>query len=73
MRVCKNTCINPIYEHKKVVRDITKTDYKKCSKCCVCLKYEGLFCPCCGQRLSNKAKNNKSRQRRNLSIVRSQM
>ena len=66
--ICKNTCLEPIYEHKKMVRNITKTDYKKCSKCCVCLKYEGLFCPCCGIRLSNRAKNNKARQRRNFNV-----
>ena len=65
---CKNVCRNPIYEYKKVVRNIADTDYKKCSKCCVCLKYEGSFCPCCGVHLSNRAKNNKARQRRNLTL-----
>jgi hypothetical protein len=62
--ICKNTCLNPVYEHKKTVRHIAETDYKKCSKCCVFIKWEGLYCPCCGVRLSNRAKNNKARQDR---------
>ena len=68
--ICKDKCLESIYEHKKVVRNIASTDYKKCSKCCVCIKYEGLHCPCCGIRLSNRAKNNKARQRRNFSTIR---
>ena len=67
--ICKNTCLDPIYEHMKTVRHIAETDYKKCSKCCVFIKWEGIFCPCCGVRLSNRAKNNKARQRRNIKIV----
>lgn len=63
--ICKNACLNPKYEHKKHVKDIANSPYKKCSKCCVFIKYEGLFCPCCGVHLSNRAKNNKARQRRN--------
>jgi len=53
-----------VYEHRKTVRHIAETDYKKCSKCCVFIKWEGLYCPCCGVRLSNRAKNNKARQDR---------
>jgi len=67
-KICRNICLSTIYEHRKIVRNITSTDYKKCSKCCVCIKYEGLFCPCCGVHLSNRPKNNKARQRRNFNV-----
>ena len=62
--ICKNTCLNPVYEHRKVVKHVAETDYKKCSKCCVFIKWDGIYCPCCGVRLSNRAKNNKARQER---------
>jgi len=61
---CKNVCLNPEYAHKKTVRNLTETPYKKCSRCCLFIKYEGLRCPCCGVKLSNRAKNNSSRKRR---------
>jgi len=61
---CKNICQRLEYESKKLVRNITKSPYKKCSRCCLCIKYEGIFCPCCGVKLSNRAKNNSSRKRR---------
>ena len=62
--ICKNICLHPEYAHKKIVRDLANTPYKKCSKCCLFIKYEGIYCPCCGVKLSNRAKNTIARRRR---------
>ena len=62
--VCKNICMHPEYAHKKIVRDLANTPYKKCSKCCVFIKYDGIWCPCCGVKLSKRAKNTIARRRR---------
>ena len=62
--ICKNICLHPEYAHKKLVRNITKTPYKKCSKCCLFIKYDGVWCPCCGVKLSNRANNTIARRRR---------
>jgi|LWDU01.1.fsa_nt_gi rRNA maturation endonuclease Nob1 len=69
---CKGVCFNPEYAYKKTIRNITKTPYKKCSKCCLFIKYEGVFCPCCGVKLSNRAANNKSRKKR-VDIINSKL
>ena len=58
---CKGVCLHPQYVHKKLVRNITQTPYKKCSTCCIFIKYDGIFCPCCGVRLSNRRKKNNSK------------
>ena len=62
--VCKNICLKPEYEHRKVVRNLAETPYKKCAKCCLFIKYEGIWCPCCGVKLSKRAKNTIARRRR---------
>ena len=51
---CKSICLKTEYDHKKTVKNIKNTPYKKCSNCCVCIKYEGISCPCCSIRLSNR-------------------
>uniref|UniRef100_A0AAT9JA25 ORF12 n=1 Tax=Nitrosopumilaceae spindle-shaped virus TaxID=3065433 RepID=A0AAT9JA25_9VIRU len=60
---CKGICTKPVYAHKKVVRDIKNTTYKKCSSCCLCISYEGIFCPCCRCRLSTRQKPRKTRSK----------
>ena len=62
-QICKNTCTNGTFDHKKLVRGDLKRDYKRCSKCSVFLKYEGVYCPCCGVRLKYSPRNNSSRKR----------
>ena len=62
-QICKNLCSNGEYEHKKLVRGDLKREYKRCSKCCIFLKYEGVFCPCCGVRLKYSPRNNCARKR----------
>ena len=60
MLVCKGRC--KIMPHKKTVRHAVAKGYKRCSKCAVSIQWEGLYCPCCGQRLKISPRNNKSRQ-----------
>lgn len=61
MLVCKGQCIVK-YETKKTVAKARENGYKRCSKCLVFIKYEGIYCPCCGVRLKNSPRNNKSRK-----------
>lgn len=61
--ICKGVCTNSQYETKKTVRGKLREDYRRCSICCVFLKYEGIFCPCCGVRLKVSPRNNCSRKR----------
>ena len=61
MLICKGKCIIK-YETKKTVVNARENGYKRCSKCLVFMKYEGTYCPCCGVRLKNSPRNNKSRK-----------
>lgn len=61
--ICKGVCTNFEYETKKTVRGKLREDYRRCSICCVFLKYEGIYCPCCGVRLKHSPRNNCSRKR----------
>jgi len=60
--VCKGKCTNPIYKPKKLVRGLEKTGYAKCTICCIYIEYAGLYCPCCGIRVSRRTKNAKYRR-----------
>ena len=60
MLVCKGRC--QLMPHKKHVSHAAEKGYKRCSKCLVFIQWEGVFCPCCGQRLKMSPRNNKSRQ-----------
>ncbi|MBS1268991.1 MAG: hypothetical protein MAG458_01727 [Nitrosopumilus sp.] len=44
---------------------------KRCTKCCVYMKYEGVFCPCCNIRLRSKPRSSKARQKRNSLLLQS--
>ena len=57
---CKNKCTAEEYNPKKTVRDIRNTLYKRCNGCEICIKYQGVFCPCCNMRLSTRQKSRRS-------------
>lgn len=62
--VCKNIiCKSNEYFPLKHVRYAAEKGYRRCSKCCIYLKYEGVFCPCCGNRMKVSPSNNLARQR----------
>ena len=61
MNTCNGICARD-YETKKLVRGVHKTDYKRCSKCCLFLKYAGIHCPCCGVRLKVSPRNSTARK-----------
>ena len=60
---CKDQCTKPEYEPKKLVKFLETSPYKKCTTCCIYIKWEGLYCPCCSYRLSKRAKNSVMRKR----------
>jgi hypothetical protein len=51
------------YEAKKIVRGVGKEGYRRCSKCELFLKYDGIYCPCCSCRMKVSFRNNKARQK----------
>jgi len=61
---CKGHCVDPEskYEPKKLVRDAGNKGYKRCSKCCIYIKYVGTRCPCCAVMLKISPRNSKARQ-----------
>ena len=61
--ICKGVCTNSEYETKKTVRGKLREEYRRCSVCCVFLKYQGIYCPCCGVRLKVSPRNNCARKR----------
>ena len=61
--ICKGVCINSQYETKKTVCGKLREEYRRCSVCCVFLKYQGIYCPCCGVRLKHSPRNNYARKR----------
>ena len=61
MLTCKGQC-HLKYNTKKYIRG-DKGSYKRCTLCELYLKWDGIYCPCCGVRLKHSPSNNKSRQR----------
>jgi len=62
--ICKNIiCKSDEYSPLKYVRNAAQKGYRRCSKCCVYLKYQGIFCPCCGNRMKVSPHNHLARQR----------
>ena len=61
MLSCKGQC-QLKYTTKKTIANAKENGYKRCSKCLVFIKYEGVYCPCCGVRLKTSPRNNKSRK-----------
>lgn len=64
-KCCKGKCV--LYHD--VMNIINKRDIPKCRLCSVSyLKWEGVWCPCCGQRLSRSAKNSKRNHKNKIRI-----
>ena len=61
--MCKGVCNQAVYEKKGTVRVgmSEKETHKRCSICCVFIKWSGVFCPCCGVKLKMSPRNNKAR------------
>jgi len=59
---CKGICQN----HKaKKPKDGGRyeTGQKRCNSCCVFMKYDGLFCPCCNLRLRKSSRYTKYKEK----------
>ena len=57
--VCKGICVR----HKAMKLGLTgrySTGQKRCQVCEIFLKWDGLWCPCCGYRLRTSPRNSKS-------------
>lgn len=53
--VCRNVCDN-IKAKKPNGTSRYLVGQKRCQTCCVFLKYDGLYCPCCNMRLRTKSR-----------------
>lgn len=54
--VCKGICIRHKAQ-KPVATGRYSTGQKRCQVCEIFLKWDGLWCPCCGYRLRTKPRN----------------
>ena len=62
--ICRNIICNlEEYKPKKTVRGAAEKGYRRCSNCEVFLKYQGVYCPCCSNRMKVTPNNNKARQK----------
>ncbi len=52
--VCKNICVTKYDARPSVGNCSNKTNLTKCKTCQVRFKWDGLFCPCCGARMSRR-------------------
>ena len=52
--VCKGVCIIKYNAKPSVGNCVNKMNMLKCKTCSVRFIWEGLFCPCCGVRLSKR-------------------
>lgn len=54
--ICKGVCVR-----YKVLKSNDSKIYangkKRCTRCSIFIKYDGLYCPCCGCRLRTKPRN----------------
>jgi predicted amidophosphoribosyltransferase len=53
---CKGICIRH-KAHKPIGTGRYATGQKRCQVCEIFLKWDGLWCPCCGYRLRTKPRN----------------
>ena len=56
--VCKGICVR----HKAIKPGATgrySTGQKRCQMCEIFIKWDGLWCPCCGYRLRTRPRNSK--------------
>jgi|TARA_R110000787_G_scaffold70884_3_gene157748 hypothetical protein len=62
--ICRDIiCKAEQYQPKKKVRGAASQGYRRCSVCEIFLKYDGIYCPCCSNRMRVTPNNNKARQR----------
>lgn len=61
---CNGVCKQ--YKAKKPRNDISRyaIGQRRCQSCCIFLWWDGLWCPCCSQRLRSVARGNVSRKTR---------
>ncbi len=52
--VCKGTCTRKHGAKPSVGNCVNKLEWPKCKTCGVRMKWDGLFCPCCGVRMSKR-------------------
>ena len=66
------TCNGICHRHKITKGKRTDSWYKqgakRCSTCDIYIKWDGMWCPCCGYMLRNKPKNNQYKQRYNKNM-----
>lgn len=59
---CKGVCVQ--YKHHGPANlGLYCNGVKRCQQCEIYLKYEGLWCPCCGYRLRTKPRNRRYKTR----------
>lgn len=56
VNACKDTCKH--YEIRSIFNNVLPKDFKKCRVCYLQIKWEGVWCPCCGSRLSSRSRRN---------------
>ena len=61
--VCKGICIR--HRAQKPLSSFGRyaTGQKRCQVCAVYMRWEGLWCPCCGCRVRTRPRNSKFNQR----------
>ena len=57
---CKGTCSKYKRNISPYLGSMYLTGHVRCTICQTFLKWEGLYCPCCGARVSKKPKNMKA-------------
>jgi len=71
---CKGKCglssFRDEYDTTKIDRNAFRLGYKRCRKCQYYIKYEGVWCPCCGEKLAIRPRNAKSKRLYNKDVVR---
>ena len=60
--VCQGICHRYKITKGKQNESWYKKGAKRCTTCAIYIKWDGLWCPCCGYMLRNKPKNNQYRK-----------
>ncbi len=60
---CKEICI--FHKAKSNGKDRYSNNQKRCQICEIFIKWEGLWCPCCGYMLRTHPRNSKSHKKSN--------
>ena len=65
---CKGICIRHRAQRPANYFGRYATGQKRCQLCSIFMKWDGLWCPCCGCRVRTKPRNSKFKQK--LKIIR---